>query len=252
MGAENNILERLRELEEAIAYDRPPPDGLPPFAYTPGHLPILLSAPHGAAHQRDGRLKEEDEYTAAFARLTAAETGAHVLYAYARSDSDPNWDRDSLYKHVLGALVEARQIRFVLDIHGMSNRHKFGIALGTMHGRSCPRLEPLIIETLARQAFRRATVRETREFPALQWDHFVVNHHRFTGGVSSHTVTRFAVEELQVEAAQIELCASLRIVRRRNNGKWPPDFRGDPAGIVQSALGLKNLTLALAAAVGRQ
>ncbi len=99
------VLERLVALEEDVTYREPPADGGPPFRYQSGRLPILLSAPHGAAHRRDGRLKREDEYTAAFARLVAERAGAHVLYAFAQSESDPNYDRESPYKAALAELA---------------------------------------------------------------------------------------------------------------------------------------------------
>jgi len=242
------VLDRLVALEADVTYREPPGDGGPPFRYEPGTLPVLLSAPHGAAHRRDGRYKQEDEFTAALARLLAERSGAHALYAFARSESDPNHDRHSPYKTALAELVAAHHIRFVLDIHGMSNRHKFGIALGTMCGASCRRRhETLVVETLAATGFTETTAHEARDFPALRWDRFVVNHRRFTGGLTNHTVTRFAAEEIGVHAAQFELCGSLRIVRRRGTPAWPSDFRGDPAGIARVVATLERLTHALAA-----
>jgi hypothetical protein len=240
------VLDRLVALEEDVTYREPPPDGGPPFRYRPGRLSVLLSAPHGAAHRRDGRYKEEDEYTAAFARLVAERTGAHVLYAFAQSDSDPNWDAESPYKTALRDVAAAHAIRFVIDIHGMSNRHRFGIAVGTMGGASCPDHEPLIVATLTAGDFAATTAAEAQSFPALRWDRFVVNHGRFTGGMSSHTVTRYAAETLGIGAAQFELCAGLRVVRRRTSDKWPADFRGDPTGIARTVAVFEQLVMALA------
>jgi len=241
------ILNRLEQLEAEIAYNDPPAERQQPFRYVAGRLPVLLSAPHGAAHRRDGRYKEEDEYTAAFARLVAERTGAHVLYACARSESDPNWDTESPYKAALGEIVAGAGIRFVGDIHGMGNRHRFGIAVGTMCGASCPaRHEELIASTLTAGGFHEATPQESRAFEALRWERFVVNHGRFTGGLTSHTVTRYTAERLGIHAAQFELCASLRIVRRRATERWPHDFRGDPAGIARAVAAFERLVHVLA------
>ena len=241
------VLERLIALEADVTYREPPADGRPPFRHEPGALPVLISAPHGAAHRRDGRYKQEDEYTTAFTRLLAERTGAHALYAWARSESDPNYDRESPYKLELSRLIARHDIRFVVDIHGMSDRHKFGIAVGTMCGASCRRRhESLVVETLAAADFTEATAKEAREFPGLCWDRFVVNHGRFTGGLTSHTVTRFAAEQLGVHAAQFELCASLRIVRRRGMAEWPGEFRGDPQGIARAVATFERLVQALA------
>lgn len=241
------VLARLVDLEADVTYREPPTSGEPPFRYEPGTLPVLVSAPHGAAHRRDDRYKQEDEYTAAFARLLAERTGAHVIYAFARSDSDPNYDRESPYKAALAESVARHGIRFVIDIHGMSDRHKFGIAVGTMCGASCRRRhEALVVETLAAAGFSEATANETREFPALRLDRFVVNHGRFTGGMTSHTVTRFAAERLGIHAVQFELCAGLRIVRRQGTHHWPVDYRGDPEGIGRALEAFERLVAALA------
>jgi hypothetical protein len=230
------LLQRLAALEAEVTYRRPPAEGQPSFRHEPGWRPLLISAPHGAAHRRDGGYKQEDEFTAAFARLVAQRAGAHALYAFALSESDPNWDRESPYKAALGRLVADHGIRFVMDIHGMSDRHHFGIAIGTMCGASCRRRhEALIAATLTSAGFVEAAAQEVRRYPALRCDRFVFNHGRFTGGMSHHTVTRYAVEELGIHAAQFELCATLRAVGR-----------GGAAGIAQAVTAFERLALALA------
>lgn len=240
------IPQRLIDLEADVTYYEPPVDGEPPFRYAPGTLPVLISAPHGAAHRRDGRYKQEDEYTAAFARLLAERTGAHAIYTHALSEGDPNWDRESPYKAALAGVVDNHDIRFVVDIHGMSDRHKFGIAIGTMRGASCrQRHEALIVETLHMAQFSQATAAEVREFPELRWDRFVLNHSRFTGGLSSHTVTRFATEELGVHAAQFEICARLRIVQLVGTSRRYDGYRGDPAGIARTMAAFERMVMVL-------
>jgi len=241
------VLDRLIALEGEVTYRQPPVNGRPPFRHEPGRLPVLLSAPHGAAHRRNGRYKAEDEYTAALVRLVAHLSGAQALYADALSESDPNWDVDAPYKDTLRRVVAGHGVRFVIDLHGMGDRHKFGIAVGTMGGASCSAPhEGLIVASLIEHGFAPTTAPAARDFPALRWDRFVVNHGRFTGGLTSHTVTRFAAETLGIHAAQIELCATLRVARRLSTDKWPDDFRGDPAGIARAVGALARLVEALA------
>lgn len=243
------ILAQLDRLERDIRYHTPPDDGRPPFIYVAGSRPVLVSAPHGASHRRENHYKEEDEYTAALARLLGQRTGAHVLYAWALSDSDPNWDRESPYKDALRRIVREQAVGFVVDLHGMSNRHKFGIAVGTIDGRSCPSEEALILDTLEGQGFRAATAREARGFDELQWDRYVLNHGRFTGGLTSHTVTRFAAEELRIAAAQFELCSSLRVVHRQSSVRQPANFAGDAAAIAHTVATFETLIHRLAESV---
>jgi len=240
------LLERLVAFEEEVTYQQLPPAGHLPFRHQPGRLPILLSAPHGAAHRRHGRLKQEDEYTAAFARLLSERTGAHAFYTFARAEDDPNFDRHSPYKGALTELVAAHDIRFIIDLHGMSDRHKFGIAVGTMGGVSCsPRQQAAIFASLSSAGFRRAVAREVREYPSLQWDRYVVDHRRFTGGVINHTVTRFATGVLHIQAIQLELCAALRIVRQVGSRALVDDYQGDPAGIIRAFAALEEMVMKL-------
>jgi len=88
------LLERLVELERDVRYQDPPEEGEAQVGLVRGEIPVLLSAPHAAVHTRRGRAKEEEEFTAAMARLVAELTGAHALYARRRSATGPNWYPD--------------------------------------------------------------------------------------------------------------------------------------------------------------
>lgn len=242
------LLPRLVDLETAVTPKQPPTNGQSPFAHEPGRLPILLSAPHGTAHRRNGRVKAEEGFTSALARLVATETGAHVLYTQFMTYSDPNYETEAPYKTALRQIVRRHGIRFVLDIHGMSDRHGFGMALGTMNGRSCPNHESLILQTLQSHGFSSSTKAEVRRFDRLRWDRFVLNHSRFTGGVINHTVTKFVAEELGVAAAQIELCSSLRVVQTvTTDGRVI--FVGDEQGVETAVHTLITLVHQLAGSV---
>lgn len=209
-----SVLDRLIELETAVSHTTFAPEGERPFTHHLGHLPILISAPHATAHQRHQRLKKEEGFTGALAHLLAEMSGAHALYTRFRSLDDPNWDKNSPYKTQLNAIVGRHGIRFVVDLHGMSDKHGIGVALGSMNGRSCPNHEPLILQTV-RQHLTETREETAESFPELHWNHFVHNHSRFTGGVVSHTITRFASQRLGISALQIELCTAVRVVRKR-------------------------------------
>lgn len=236
------LLERLRALEQIVVYRELPPVGERPYRCERGDFPVLISAPHGAAHTRNGRFKPEDEYTTGLARLIAAETGAHVIYATYLNPADPNWDRESAYKLCLHKIVERHKIQFVLDLHGMRNAYKIGLAVGTMNGRSCPQQQPLIEQTLAQHRFRPITQEDAAAHEKLQWDTVVFNYSKFTGGLTSHTITRFASQTLGVPAAQVELCSAARIVERGPHGDWPFTYYGRPEAIMQAARGLIAVT----------
>ena len=206
------MMARLVMLESAVYPSQPPPANEPAFKHISGPLPILISAPHSTAHWRNGRLKKEEGFTAAISHYIALATGAHALYTHYQSEKDPNWHKAAPYKSALAHILNQQRIKFVLDLHGMSNRYKVGLVLGTINGRSCPQHEQSIIQTLQTHGFCQVSLAHARKLEQLQWQQFIVNHPRFTGGVISHTVTRFVSQEVGIPAAQLELCTLLRVV----------------------------------------
>ena len=196
-------------------------DGQPEFSSIPGRIPVLLSAPHGAVHRRKTyENKDEDEYTAGLVRLLAELTGAHAMYARNRSTSDPNVHVDTPYKQKMREITSQAGIRFVLDLHGASDpKYKFGIALGTIGGKSCPLQRPLILSVLAKHGFSsEASGRDNLDIDKA---------FRGAGAAERETITRYASQVLHIPAAQFELFADLRIVQRRPTASKPLPFNGD-------------------------
>ncbi len=228
-----DLLTRLVELEADIHYKKAPLPGERDFGYDFGRLPIVISAPHGAAHSRNGALKNEDDYTASLARLVAEMTGAHALYLRYCSSVDANYDADVPYKHFLREVVKRNRIRFVLDLHGAAAYRDFGLALGTLNGESCPDQRPLFIAVLNRFGF----------FEDAPWLSRLDLDETFTaaGVEEQETITRFAAQRLHVPAAQLELNAYLRVVRRQPDASERDPFRGDPAAIERTIALLTTL-----------
>jgi hypothetical protein len=229
----SRLIERLIALEADVRYQEPARDGEAEFRHVPGRTPVLLSAPHGAVHTRRGKLKEEDEYSAAMARLVAELTGAHALYARRRSDTDPNWYRGVPYKACLRRAVAGGQVRFVLDLHAAAPSRDFGIALGTIQGQSCPRHRQGIVDLLERGGFRR----DGQGLDRLDVDQAFTAR----GLRGQETVTRYAWETLGLPAAQFEFHPCLRVAERRPDATSPRPYRGDPGRIARAVGALADL-----------
>ena len=231
-------LTRLVALEADIAYKSAPAAGERYFRYLPGRLPILLSAPHGAAHIREGRLKDEEDYTSALARLVGIITGAHVLYTRRLADPDPGYYPNTPYKRALRQIVTRHTIRFVIDLHGCAAYRDFGLALGTLHGQSCPTQRPLILQTLYRHGFRESG----------PWLSMVDIDRTFTanGRLGQETITRFAWQTLGIPAAQIEIHPHLRVVRRLSEASEREPYAGEPENVLRTVRLLIALVEALA------
>ena len=193
------LLKDIRAIEfEQIHYNSKSDDY---FGIIEGSIPILLSAPHGAKHLRDGRWKGEDEYTASLAIKLGALTGASVIFVKNKTKEDSNYFPSTRYKDAIGELVAERGIRFLADIHGADIARDYKMSVGIideddMEKCSCPRCKPVIEEAV--RAF---------QYPLFNLD-------AFTAG-SPETVTSFARYACGIEAAQFEINARYRIVERK-------------------------------------
>jgi hypothetical protein len=213
------------------------------MGYIGGRLPVLVSAPHAAAHFRKGEIKEEDEYTGALAQLVGELSGAHVLYVRRKLAGDPNYDTHAPYKEALRQEVERHRLRFVLDLHGARQDRDFGLALGTLNGRSCPGQMALILEVLKAHGFQRDILPSTGPKRLSRLD--VDNQYSGARIKGQETVTRFAWERLGIPAAQVEINAWLRVVNRKADATHPEEFQGDPAGIERTIASLTALVKVL-------
>lgn len=236
---EEELISRLIEQEKDVRYQVPATICQKEFYYIRGRNPILISAPHGASHKRPNEkggidYKEEDEYTVGFTCLIADLTGAHAIYLRRRTEMDSNWYPDTPYKKRLRQIVVRSKIKFVLDIHGAKPDAQFGIALGTMKGKSCINEQEQIIQIFDKFGFRRNEAGLSG---------LAVNAEKYTGcgKISQETITCFC-NNLGIPAAQLELNAKLRIPVRREDAKQEDkSFRGDPVYIAKAI----NVTAAL-------
>lgn len=224
-----------------------------------GDLPVLLSAPHACHHIRDDVAKMAEEYTAAIAIYVAKVTGCYAIYTTNKTIEDPNWVAAGEYKKAIGEMVTRHNIGFVIDIHGMTNRHHMGVALGTMLGRSSQELDvvtPFVdagfeltdanllpAELVSQNA---APIDSTQGAGQSEnWRRLVVDHPRFTGGLKSQTVTRYACERLGIKSVQVELASVARIYHRAITHDWPYEYFGKPCAIAAAVAGLCSLAKAV-------
>jgi hypothetical protein len=226
------------ELETDIRYQEYATETEPEYRYTAGTRPILISAPHGAAHTRNGNSKDEDEFTAGMARLVGELTSAHVLDSRRKYATDPNADSIAPYKKYLQEIISKNQIRFVIDLHGAKDSRSFGIALGSMHGKSCKKEErQVIIQTLENFGF----LENNGGLFRLDMD----NELPAVGTNTRVPITRFC-RGLNISAIQIELNAWLRIPKRREDvATSKVSFEGNKEMIDKTITALSEMVFSL-------
>jgi hypothetical protein len=220
----SSILREIRQIEfNQINYDEPSRDY---FGYIKGHIPILISAPHGAKHFRtkEARWKEEDAYTASMAIKLGELTGAHVMYLKNRAGEDPNNDVQTRYKDHLKQVVQQNHIKFVLDLHGAGRSQPFKVDVGTLSNdtpkSSCPTFKGAIAK-------------------AFQGYESQIFNQRFTAR-GPGTVTCYARKTLGVESAQVEVNAKCRIVESKTSG-----FKADGPEVLDLVGRLEKMILAI-------
>lgn len=253
-----NLLDQLQTLDQQFRYRLAAPADTDWFDVHTGSLPVLLSAPHACMHMRDGELKQPEEYTGAIALYLANVCDCHAMVTRYQTDEDPNWQVDSEYKSAIASVVENNSIRFVIDLHGMTNRYHMGVAVGTMLGSAC---DPCaVVRHFVDAGFNRVdaddlpakyegapsraaqmSMHEDGDGDTGTWRNLVVDHPRFTGGLVNQTVTRYVSEQLGLPAVQIELASIVRVVFSAANDEWPYEYHGNAHAIRAVTKALRNL-----------
>ena len=233
----NPILRDIKEIEfNQIHYDKESDNN---YKIKEGNIPILLSAPHGCKHLRNGKWKEEDEYTSSIAIKLGDLTGAHVIYVRNKTAEDSNYLIDTRYKDEIKKLVDEKGIRFVADIHGLdkdrpSKDKPSKVIVGIIDEKdmkkcSCPGFKQIIEEC----------------FKGFEEGLFNVGGYN---AASQGTVTYFAKHICNIEAAQFEINAKYRIIKRKPDSSKAvqgvePDFKANGKDIMDMFNHLKEMML---------
>lgn len=96
-----------------------------------GDIPIMLSTPHSINHFREGNIKYAEKLTGSIGRFLNEYIGCHLIYKSKFSKTDPNFDKNSKYKEHLLNYINDNGIKFLFDIHGMSDDNNCAIEIGT-------------------------------------------------------------------------------------------------------------------------
>lgn len=211
---------RLIEIERKYVRPRTPPSGREdPFMVVEQDSPVLLSAPHGGRTFRnrvDEQWHPHDRYTASMALLLAEVCGTSAIATVRETrDHDPNCSpaQQSAYKQRLRRLLVDRNVKYVLDLHGLSNRASgmqgYLVDLG-VRDLADPCLDNLRLTEFQRMINAR--------FGASPANSVVSTNKR--PAKTSGTVTSFVSSQIGVqwkpEAVQIEMKRSVRVPEIRN------------------------------------
>lgn len=107
------------------------PQENPSFKFFDGDIEgIIFSCPHAVSQLREGIEKYADINTGPFG-LALNSLGYKVLIKTKNCDDDANYDLKSDYKDYLSKLIKKYNIKYLIDLHGMSKKRDVLFALGT-------------------------------------------------------------------------------------------------------------------------
>ena len=101
------------------------------FKIYKGSNNIILSIPHGKVHIRNNKCKNREYNTIRIGKILHMITGCHIIYVYKDNSLDYNYSENNEYKEELCKYIDENNIKYVLDMHGLSNDYECNIEIGT-------------------------------------------------------------------------------------------------------------------------
>lgn len=164
--------------------------------YIPGSNEILLTAPHAVNYRRkslSNAVRQAEQMTDVIVRDLCELTGSHGLIITEPPKYDPNLDPEKAnqFKREVRKLIEEQKIRFLVDLHGLSENYPYDIGIYAVRNRFRARG---IAQNLL-YSFRKG---DLRDVSAHFW-HFPSHHHESLSHFSSEG---WGVHSIQIEVAK--------------------------------------------------
>ncbi len=104
------------------------------FIIEAGTIPVVVSAPHSVPQWRLEAVKQGEFRTGSLARFLHRDTFCHCVYKTRNMHDDANFDDKNEYKDALVQYVKDNNIKYLIDLHIMSQLRPHSVDLGTGHG----------------------------------------------------------------------------------------------------------------------
>jgi len=111
---------------------------------------VILSAPHATKQIRDGKVKKCETKTKYIADKVAKKTNSCCIYKTMCLGDDANYDDYSYYREKCAKVIKEHNIKFLLDVHGMSAEREEDICIGIANGKNINGRED-ILENIIRR-----------------------------------------------------------------------------------------------------
>lgn len=107
-----------------------------------GNVPVLLSAPHAVNQIRGEDVRDAEKYTGAFVRYLCNATSSFGIFQLF-THADPNNDEDHNYKNAVINLINAYNIKLLIDIHSSTFKDDTDIDIVTNHRQTLRGMDSL-------------------------------------------------------------------------------------------------------------
>lgn len=162
-----------------------------------GTCPVMISAPHSVSQTRNGKRKPAEPYTGALAKMLHDELSCSVIYKTRNLKDDANYDKNSPYKNDLAKYVQQNRIKFVIDLHQLSDSRNVMIDIGTNYMKNLNNaLKPLNMLNIILEAFSK------RNLGILQID-------KPFAASGEYTVSAFISSSCRIPCVQLEINSGL-------------------------------------------
>ena len=185
----------LEELKSSYDYFYNIDKSNPSFTLLKGNINgVMFSCPHAVSQLREGKEKLADIHTGPLGKALN-KLGYTVLIKTNNLNDDANYDLKSDYKDFLVKYIKKNNIKFLIDLHGMSKKRNVSICLGTGFGKSFngkAELSSLLITAFNRAGLDSSTLAVDFPFHA-----------------SERTVSRYVNKKAKIESIQIEINSNI-------------------------------------------
>ena len=97
---------------------------------------FLISAPHGVSQVRLGKLKHSEIGSLTTALQLQKDNDCYLIAKTKNNYDDANFDEVSKYKNSIKNLIKNKDIKYLIDIHGLASSRECDINLGTHLGKN--------------------------------------------------------------------------------------------------------------------
>lgn len=139
---------------------------------------VLLSTPHAVTQTRGAKQKFAEAETFRVASLVRAATGCSLITKTENLNDDANLDINNNYRNKIASQIEQNKVKFVFDIHSLTDKRTEQINLGTNHGFNL--VGNTVLFERIKEIFNQNSFNTTTDYP------FAASENTIAGFFSKH------------------------------------------------------------------